>query len=312
MTDAVIFNPAAGRGRATRWRAELERRLPPGTDFLPTERVGHAVELASEAATRYDRVIAAGGDGTVHEVANGLLLAMRPGVRFAVVPVGSANDYAFSLGVDRWWRERRPWSELVARSVDVGVVRGGGREQYFVNGCGIGFNGLVSHEARGIRWLRGIPLYTLAVVRTLIRRFAAPALTIECDGERTVRPTLVQSFAIGQREGGFPLTLAAILDDGLFDCLHVGDIRRWELIRHLPSMITGNLPRNHPKVSFRQCRRATVRSDEPLCIHLDGEMFCVAADDVREVEIELLPGGLSVMRSAEFGMRDQDKSSNGA
>jgi diacylglycerol kinase (ATP) len=294
VTNAVVFNPAAGRGRAARWLDELKDRLPAGTVLLPTERVGHGIELARDAAAQYDRVIAAGGDGTVHEVANGLLLANRPEVRFAVVPVGSANDYAFSLGVDRWWRDRRPWGELVTKTVDAGIVRGGGRERFFVNGCGIGFNGLVSNEARGIRWLRGIPLYTLAVVRTLIRRFAAPALGIAFDGDAIERPTLVQSFAIGQREGGFPLALAAKLDDGLFDCLHVGDIRRWELIRHLPSMITGNLPRNHPKVSFRQCRRATVRGAGDLCVHVDGEMFCLPGDGVRELEIELLPGRLSV------------------
>lgn len=289
MTSCAIFNPSAGRGRAARWQDELQSRLPPGTALLPTERVGHGIELAREAATKFDRVIAVGGDGTVHEVANGLLLADRPNVAFAVVPIGSANDYAFSLGVDRWWRDGKPWNELEPKSVDVGLVRGGGRERYFVNGCGIGFNGTVSHVARGIRWLRGIPLYSLAVLKTLIRHFDAPTMQIERDGKLFVAPSLVLSFALGQREGGFPLALAAKLDDGLFDWLHVGDVRRWELIRYLPNMITGNLPKDHPKLTTGHCQTAHVQSDRPLCIHVDGEMFCLPSDGIREVEVELLP-----------------------
>jgi diacylglycerol kinase (ATP) len=295
VKTGAIFNPAAGRGRAARWRDHLLARLPPGTELIPTERVGHAVELARAAAHRFDTVVAVGGDGTVHEVANGLLRANRPGVRFAVVPVGSANDYAFSLGVDRWWRGARPWDELEPRTVDAGIVRAAGRELYFVNGLGVGFNGLVSQEARGIRWLRGIPLYALAVLKTLAFRFAAPVLQMAYDRETTERPTLVLSFALGQREGGFPLALAAKLDDGLFDRLHVGDIRRWELIRHFPAMISGSLPRNHPKVTFGQCRTASVRGGSPLCVHADGEMFALPADDVRAIDVELLPGALTVL-----------------
>lgn len=294
MRNCAIFNPAAGRGRAAKWLDELQHRLPPGTELLPTERVGHGIELAREAASTFDRVIAAGGDGTVHEVANGILLANRPETRFAVVPVGSANDYAFALGIAAWWKAGRPWYELVPKTVDVGAVRGGGRERFFVNGLGIGFNGYVSNEARGIRWLRGIPLYTLAVVRTLFKNFSAPKVTLKLDGVPRDVLALVLSFAVGQREGGFPLALAAQLDDGLFDWLHVGDIRRWELVRYLPAMISGNLPKDHPKLHVGRCSQAKVCGDAPLCVHADGEMFSLAEDDIRDVEVELLPGRLLV------------------
>ena len=294
MRSCAIFNPAAGRGRAARWRDELKRRLPPETVLHPTERVGHGIDLAREAATQFDRVIAAGGDGTVHEVANGILLANRPETVFAVVPIGSANDYAFSLGISAWWKAGKSWDELVPKTLDVGTVRGGGRERYFVNGLGLGFNGYVSNEARGIRWLRGVPLYSLAVVRTLFKHFAAPKVTLELDGLPREVLALVLSFAVGQREGGFPLALAAQLDDGLFDWLHVGDIRRWELIRYLPAMISGNLPKDHPKLHVGRCRNAKVGGDIPLCIHADGEMFALFEDGIRDVEVELLPGRLRV------------------
>src|SRR5581483_9128143 len=106
------------------------------------------------------------GDGTVHEVANGLLLGPEPGPVFAVVPGGSANDYAFSLGLpDLWWRTAG--SEVGERRVDVGVIEGGGRKRHFVNCLGIGFNGHVTRQARRIKSLRGIPLYALAVLRAM-------------------------------------------------------------------------------------------------------------------------------------------------
>lgn len=295
LRSCVIYNPQAGRGRAARFRNDILARLPAGTELLATESVGHGIALARDAAEHFDRVIAAGGDGTVHEVANGLLQANRPDVLFAVIPIGSANDYAFSLGVDQWWREGGPWSELVPVRLDVGRIQSGAIVRYFVNGCGIGFNGLVALEARSIRWLRGIPLYSLAVIRTLISNFRSPNMLIHLDDHEQRRATLVQSFAIGHREGGFPLALDAKLDDGLFNCLHVGRIRRWELLRHLPSMITGNLPKDHPNLSFATCRRARVSAEVPLCVHIDGEIFSrPGADGFRELQIELLPAQLLV------------------
>src|SRR5262245_10898738 len=97
----VIFNPAAGRRRAARRLEQLRRAWGNRAHFQPTRAPGHAEELAENAARDgFAIVAAAGGDGTAHEVANGLLRARQPQVRFAVVPIGSANDYAHSLQWD--------------------------------------------------------------------------------------------------------------------------------------------------------------------------------------------------------------------
>src|SRR5207248_5702111 len=83
----VIFNPAAGRGQAFRRIESLRRTLGPRAEFVPTRGPGDAEELACAAAARgFTIVAAAGGDGTVHEVANGLLQAARPAVALAVFP----------------------------------------------------------------------------------------------------------------------------------------------------------------------------------------------------------------------------------
>jgi diacylglycerol kinase family enzyme len=291
----VIYNPAAGRGRAPRRLAQLRRALGPRAEFQPTQGPGHAEALALEAArSGFPVVAAAGGDGTVHEVANGVLRAGRPDVALAVFPVGSANDFAHSVAQESSWLA--PDSAGV-RAIDVGVVRAAGRpERYFVNGLGLGFNGAVTLESRRIRRLQGMALYGLALLRALWYRYACPVMTVRTDDSERHVPTLALTVALGQREGGFPLTPRAQLDDGLFDFVHAGPLSRWELLRFLPNMATGRLPTDHPRVWLGRCRRVTVVSTAPLTAHIDGEFFCRPEDGVRCLEIDLLPRALPVHR----------------
>jgi diacylglycerol kinase family enzyme len=282
----------------------LRQRLGNTAVFWPTEAVGHADELARKATLDgFATVAAAGGDGTVHEVANGLLGSGRSDVTLGIYPIGSANDYAFALGLTPdWWD--RPEPSVAVRPVDVGLVRSGGRQRYFINGVGVGFNGMVTLEARRIRWLRGVPLYALALIRALLFHYRTPRLTVTMDGRDKDAPTLALSVNLGQREGNFLLTPRAVLDDGQFDYLHAGPVRRWELIRYLPAMVTGKLPLNHPRFWTGRCRDVRLRSSAPLTAHLDGEFFCQVPDGVRELDITLLPGLLRV-QGARVASRDR-------
>src|SRR5262245_39931273 len=98
----LIFNPAAGKHRGRQRLARIRDAWGPHAEFRPTLRSGHAIELAEQAARDgFAVVAAAGGDGTAHEVLNGLMHVRNPNVRFTILPIGSANDYAFSLGLDR-------------------------------------------------------------------------------------------------------------------------------------------------------------------------------------------------------------------
>lgn len=288
----VIYNPAAGRGKARRQLEAARRRFGPDVVYRPTDGPWLAAELARKAAVEgFARVVAAGGDGTVNEVANGLLAAGRDEVILSVWPLGSMNDLAYSLGLSRWWAEGagRPLDVLNA---DVGVMRSAGRERFFVNGCGVGFNGMVARETRSIRSLRGRPLYVLAFLRSMIRHYATPTVTVRLDSAVSDGPTLALSFNLGQREGGFPLTPDARLDDEAFEVLNAGAVRRWELVRYLPGLIAGRLPSGHPHITRARCGRAIVRATVPLCVHTDGELFADPADEVRDLEIDLLPGRL--------------------
>ncbi len=297
MADVcVIYNPRAGRGKAERTVARLRRVLGQRAEFWATHHPGHAEALAARAAGSFRIVAAAGGDGTVHEVANGLLRGDKTQTILAVLPVGSANDYAFSLGLDAdWWR--RTDESVGVRAVDVGLVRSpDGRQRWFINCLGIGFNGHVTRQARRIKSLRGIPLYALAVLRAMTAHFRHPLLSIRLDDDEVQRvPTLALTLGLGRREGNFLLTPNAILDDGLFDYLHVGRLSRLGLIRYVPRMISGRIPTDDPVIGVGRCRRVEVESEEPLMVHADGEFFCQPEEDVRRISMELLPGRLRVM-----------------
>jgi len=291
----VIYNPASGGGRGRRRLAVFHRRLGSRAHFWSSQAPGQCEDLALRAAQAgYPTVAAAGGDGTVHEVANGLLRSGCPEVILAVLPLGSANDYAFSLGLDpRWLLRRDP--AIGIHQVDVGLARSAGRQRYFVNGLGLGFNGAVTRESRRIRYLQGVPLYLLAMLQAVCWHFHALPMRVQLDdAPAQAGPTLALSLALGQREGNFVLAPDARLDDGLFDYIHAGALTRLSVLACVPGMITGRLPQDHPHIHLGRCRRLSVQAKDPLLVHLDGEFFCQPEDGLRELQAELLPRALRV------------------
>jgi diacylglycerol kinase family enzyme len=290
----VIFNPEAGRRRARERLEAISAGWNSKAEFWPTERTGHAVELGRRASERgFAVVAAAGGDGTIHEVANGLLHSGREDVCFAVLPLGSADDYAYSLKHD----QKAPGlASSRGRNVDVGVVRTDrGDDRYFVCCLGLGLSACVTVEAQRIRWLQGQLLYGLAALKAILLHWGYVDLTATLDGELVpMGLTLTLSVMIGRREGGFLLAPQAQLDDGLFELIHAGQLTQWEAIRFIPSLSKTGPSADHPKLGFHQGRRLLIESRQSLISHTDGEMLCLPEDKVRRVEIELLPRRLMV------------------
>ena len=286
----VIFNPAAGKNRGRARLEQIRRSWGTHVEFRPTLHSGHAIALAEQAARDgFPVVAAAGGDGTAHEVLNGLMHVRNPDVAFTIIPIGSANDYAFSLELDRTDLPR-------VRPVDVGSVRApNGKQVYF--GCcfGLGLNGRVTLESRRIRRLQGVFLYGLAAIRALIYHYEHPPMTLRIDEEPPwTTPTLLFSALVGKREGGFVFAPKAEVDDGWLDFVHAGDLSRWQIIQLLPRLALFGPPETYPKVRQGRCRRVTLHSETPLIAHTDGEFFCLPEEGVRDVEIEILPGVLPI------------------
>ena len=330
----VIWNPHSGKRRGRARLARLRERLGSEAEFWETTGPGDAERLAREAALAgVSRVYASGGDGTVHEVANGLLSARGDLASLAnslgdddssnsaksivgtsvtlprepmaerraaghqpalmVVPVGSANDYAHSLRAEARAADRSP-GEL--RPVDVGqITTTSGKSRFFLAGVGVGLNGMVTEESRRNHHQQGVLLYGLATARALWKLDRAPEMAVQLNGGvPLVGPTMMLSVLLSQREGNFLLAPQARLDDGWFDVVHASLTSRWEALRLLPRIALRGLPLVYPGLTRSLCQRVRVSAPEPLVAHADGELFCVSTAGVTELEIGILPGQLQV------------------
>jgi YegS/Rv2252/BmrU family lipid kinase len=265
-------------------------------DWVETQAREHASQLAEQAAHQgYELVVAAGGDGTVNEVVNGLMRAGEKGASstLGIIPVGSGNDFAWFAGVplDPVSAGRRLVGERT-RQVDVGHIRlARGRERYFANGCGIGFDGRVSLEVERLRRLPGFLMYLVSVLRTIVLYHQAPRLRIRLDEQELIQPTMMLTVSNGRRHGGgFLVTPQAELDDGLFDVCLAGKLSRLGMLMVIPRFVRGTHV-THPQVRMTRARQVSVESPAPLAIHLDGEIF---ASDARQIQVRLLPSALQL------------------
>src|SRR5207237_107961 len=133
--------------------------------------------------------------------------------------------------------------------------------------------------------------------RALWYDYRCPRLEIRIDDNTLLRgPTLTFSVLVGRREGGFVLAPRASMCDGWLDYVYAGDLSRWEIVKFLPSVALSGPPRDHPKVKSGRCRKIKLTSQAPLVVHLDGESFCVPEDNVRSLEIEVVPQALTIAR----------------
>ena len=295
----VILNPIAGRGYAAKVEPEVRRLLAAeGLEFDLVRTAGpwHAVELAEQAVAKgFETVVAAGGDGTTHEVVNGLMAAAGNGVAgtLGIIPIGSGSDFAHTVGVpsDLPGACRRLARGRV-RVVDVGrVVLDGDAARYFDNTVGVGFDGVVTERARRVKRLRGMALYLPVVLKTIFIYYKAPHVTIEFDDRRMDFPALMICVANGPREGGsFLVTPDARPDDGLFDLCIAGEVGRLEMLRLVPQFLKGSHV-DHRAVTMTRARRVVISSEKDLVAHADGEVLCTAG---HRLEFEILPQRLRV------------------
>ena len=289
----VIVNPTAGGGRAARLVPWLRERLArrPDARLVVTRRAGEAEELAGEAsAAGVDRVVAVGGDGTVQEVANGVVEG-GGAATVGIVPVGSGNDLARSLGLPR--DPAAAWTVAIGRgerAVDLLLATGGdGRRRWFGSAGGIGFDAQVAAAmATRAGWQRGQVGYLLTTLAEL-RRFSNRRVEITLDGATLSRQVLFVAIANGEYYGGgMRIAPGAAVDDGRFDLCVVGDVSRLTALRQLANLYRGTHV-DHPQVDMHRGSSVAIDGDAATLVHLDGEPF-----GTLPLRVELHPGRITV------------------
>ncbi|MGA9116585.1 MAG: diacylglycerol kinase family protein [Bacteroidota bacterium] len=292
----LIVNPRAGRGRGRTTGALVERLLAGrGAPFraVSTRGPGMVGGILAEEGPR--SVICVGGDGTIHEAVNALAGGARS---LGIVPAGSGNDFARSLGIP--FDPASAVEDILGgatQTIDLGRVRVGNLDgmasepRYFANSLGIGFDAEVASAIRRIPALRGLALYAAAVILTAVH-YRAREFRVCLDGVWSTGKLLLVAVGNGQGAGGgFRLTPRAELADGLLDVCMVREISPAGILFLAPRVIRGRHGES-PKTVLSRFARMELETDTPVGVHADGEILTLGAT---AVEAEVVPGILKVL-----------------
>jgi diacylglycerol kinase (ATP) len=284
----IIINPAAGRGKArellTSIRLSFEAFVI--SDVRETRAPGDEERLAREAiAEDVATIIAVGGDGTCSRIA-GVILESGNACRLAVIPTGTGNDFAKTLGVADYSPEQVV--ALVARNeprrMDVGLADG----HYFINSCGFGFDASVLEATQSVRFLKGNAVYVYSALRQL---FTYRGLNVSTPGARGGRMLMV-TVSNGRHLGGaFLIAPDASVLDGQLDVALFADCNVVERTRIFAGALRGTHV-DHPAVRTSKARSLELGFDTAPAMEIDGELRHATS---RTVGIECVPRALAVI-----------------
>jgi len=289
MNIRFLINPSSGRGTG---KAHLDRirvmASKLGAGLCVSRKVSDLSEQARKAADDgVERLLVAGGDGTMHHAVQGLA---GTSCALGVIPLGSGNDLAGTLGIPPDLDvavERAVTGEI--RRID--LVRVG--ETFSVSYAGVGFDSEVTRYANEVKVLRGPLIYFYAVIHTLIT-FVPPRMRVVYDdGEFEGKVMFAVVNNLPRFGGGMRIAPDARIDDGLLDLVIVKEIPKPTLLSVFPKVYNGRHV-GHPAVRIVRTRRVEITIDRPMTMYGGGEpLRPMAAGE--PVVVEVVPGGLRVV-----------------
>lgn len=269
----LIVNPTSGGGRGWRMLGEALPLLRPAglkPEVLLSINGDEPAAIARDAvANGHKLIVAVGGDGHAAAVAEGLI---GSDAVFALLPAGSANDYARTIKMPVG-NARAAVEAIKARRterVDTIRVTTKDRERHFLNVVGTGFDAVVAARAERIPVLRGSGRYVLAMVAEL-PRFKATRIRLTVDGREHEIAAMMVALANGTSYGGgMRVAPGATLTSGELEICVVGDMPKQEFLRAFPRVFRGTHI-DHPAVTMLRGREVRIEADRPLRLIGDGE-----------------------------------------
>jgi YegS/Rv2252/BmrU family lipid kinase len=285
-----IVNPAAGRGKKLSFLSEVElfcRRKGLQFEIAITKQPREAIELAKKVAEKFEVIVAVGGDGTVNEVANGLI---GTSAVLGILPVGSGNDFAKQVGYVR--NLKKDLNFLLAgrvKKIDVGLIN---NRCYFINAFSVGFDGEVAARVKKfIPYGTGFFAYLASALKTLVT-YKFRRAKIVFDGNNVIDPKiLLMAVCNGTTYGGgFRVAPSAKMDDGFFTICLAEKMGRFYALRNIPKMIKGTHI-NLPSVHMFTSKRVIIETENELTAQIDGEILPLN----KRYEVQLLEKYLKVI-----------------
>lgn len=305
----TIINPVAGNGKGLN-DLPLISKLLRDSGIVPisafTEHHYHAVELTVDAINRgFRKIIVIGGDGTIHEVVNGLYIQQKVApqeVLIAVIAVGTGNDWIRMFGIPR------KYSEAIKAIVaghsflqDVGTISYNkasyNQSRYMANVAGVGFDAHVNRcynhlkeKGRKSKWL-----YIFSALRAVLR-YNSTGVKIWIDDTLTINDIVYSAtIGIGKYNGGGMIQMPeAIADDGLFDVTVIRKVSRLGVLFRFKSLFNGKIYKNSMIDHYRG-RRIRIESTPEISVEVDGEALGYSP-----FEFNMIDRGVRVVVTEKF------------
>lgn len=289
MRVLFIVNPVAGKGRALKIVPDIESEMEQMSEveykIEYSKGPGDATKIAEDyAAKGVDIVFAVGGDGTVNEVANGII---KTNTAMAVIPGGSGNDFIKSLGITG-----RP-DEIIRntltgtkRKIDVGLVNG----RYFVNISSMGFDAevVIATQRAKKYFLSGSAAYVAGLISVIFTGRPSVVKMKADDIEVTDRVLLIAVANGKYYGGGMKAAPEAVIDDGLFDICFISRVPKIKMLFLFPKFMKGK-HKEIKEVKFYRASKVTIEAEKPTYINIDGEVI----QDTKAV-FQIVKGGLAI------------------
>jgi len=297
----LIVNPTAANGAVGKnWPRIRDFLQAEGAEFdaVLTEEPGHATLLARQALDDgYRTIVAVGGDGTVNEVLNGLVVqgSVDPEVALGIIPWGTGADFSRVLDVPRDYTGAcRHLLRSEPRPVDLGRItclrEGQEVERYFINAAGLGFDGEVAEIVNRFPKVLGGTITYLTCLLIGLVTYRNKNIELSFDGQ-PVRGRVNSVIVCNGRYfgGGMFIAPGAAFDDGLFNVIILGNLNKLEVVANLPRIYKGT-HLTHPKVSHFSAREVHVEARERMFLQAEGELIGEAP-----ATFQVIPRALKVL-----------------
>jgi len=297
----VIVNPASGNGKTgQRWAGIEERLRIDGAQFEAefTHEPGHATLLAREAVTLgYRTIVSVGGDGTLNEVVNGLIVDGRadPDVKLGLIPGGTGSDFGRGIGLRHdplesalhLLKAKPRWFDAGQAVCKLGE---GTTTRYFINVAGIGFDGAVADRVNRSSKLGGGTIPYLTSLLVTLFTYSNKRVRWTLDGQ--AHDEVLNSVIVANASffgGGMHISPNSKMDDGQFHVITLGDWGKVEFLMAVPRVYNGT-HLTHPKVKEYIGREVTVEADGRMFLQAEGDLFGEAP-----TTFKILPRALQVL-----------------
>ena len=293
----IVLNPIAGGGRALHMEKQLidylrHRKLV--FQIEKTSRPQHATTISRQMCKELDIIIALGGDGTLNEVAAGVL---GSSASIAPFPIGSGNDFNRIIGIPR--KLNLAIDTIISgtkKLIDLGRVviknsSGTTHMKHFINTLGIGIDAQIAKEVKGIKYLRGLPLYIGAAIKAL-RNYSPNEYSISDHGTTRKEKAYLLCAGNGIYEGGgFKMLPDANPSDSKLNICLIRKMSAWNAFPLVPKIIKGTHA-HHKMISLWDSKSLRISSVEPFILHGDGEIF---EEEAIEASIDLIPKAINII-----------------